>query len=130
MSLYEYRCEVRRVVDGDTLVADIDLGLYVNIRKTVRMLGYNAPELFPGHAKTLDERNMGKLAKEHLEGLLAGHHVNITTTLDKDDKYGRVLGSLFLTDTLVDVNAEMLAFTLAQWRALHQLSPLIYPEAP
>ena len=113
MSLYEYRCEVRRVVDGDTLVADIDLGLYVNIRKTVRMLGYNAPELFPGHAKTLDERNMGKLAKEHLEGLLAGHHVNITTTLDKDD-----------------INAEMLAFTLAQWRALHQLSPLIYPEAP
>ena len=41
---YRYRAQVRRVIDGDTYVLDIDLGLTVTVRATIRLKGWNCPE--------------------------------------------------------------------------------------
>ncbi len=43
--MYSYRCAVVRIIDGDTLELDIDLGFHVHQRSVVRMLGYDAPEM-------------------------------------------------------------------------------------
>ena len=126
MTLYTYKARVERVVDGDTWVGVIDLGMFVYHTKTCRMLGYNAPELFPGHAKTKDEIELAKVAKLNLERLIMsnGGEVTIETHLDRDDKYGRILAQVTVPG--VDVNAEMLELVNAMWADLRKFHPDIY----
>lgn len=83
--MYTYFCTVDRVIDGDTVVVTIDLGLHIKVTKTVRLLGINAPEM------NIPE---GPLAKEYLISILPKITV-IQTVLDRDDKYGRLLGTLY-----------------------------------
>ena len=89
--MYEYRCKIRRVVDGDTVDVDIDLGfgiVYANQR--VRLYGIDAPE---SRTRDLVEKKFGLLAKEYLEREL-GETCVIRTQIDKG-KYGRILGEFF-----------------------------------
>ena len=127
MTLYTYKAEVVRVIDGDTWIAKIDLGMFVYHQKTVRMLGYNAPELFPGHAKTKDEIEFAKIAKGWLESLLKeGGDIILETHLDRDDKYGRILADVKHEGASITVNEAMARITEGQWAKLRELYPVIY----
>lgn len=104
--MYEYRARVLRVIDGDTLEAEIDLGFRVFLRGTLRLAGINAPEV---HGP---ERPRGLAATRHLEELLkqftpADGSVLIRTEKDRTEKYGRYLAVLVAGD--VNVNERLVA---------------------
>jgi micrococcal nuclease len=83
--MYEYRCTVTRVVDGDTVHADVDLGCDVHLGLTLRLAGIDTPEL-----PTVE----GIAAKERLSELLAEGPVILKTIKDRREKYGRYLAIL------------------------------------
>lgn len=103
--MYQYKIKkITRIVDGDTVDLDIDLGFGITISHRVRLKGINAPE-----TKTLDleEKNKGIQARLWLEKELSrsGEWVIETT---KEDKYGRMLGTLYLVGDPVTVNERMI----------------------
>ena len=62
--MYEYFCEVTRIVDGDTLDVDIDLGFATKLTKQrIRMLGIDTPE---SRTRDLEEKARGLLSKKFL----------------------------------------------------------------
>jgi len=93
--MYEYRCQILRVVDGDTVDIDIDLGFGVWMRKQrVRLYGVDTPE-----SRTRDkvEKKYGLLAKEFVKIQLPTKSWQILRT-KKDDKgkFGRILGEFVI----------------------------------
>ena len=100
--MYDYRCEVLRVIDGDTIELNIDLGFSCWYRGVARLKGINAPELSGA------SRPQGEISKAALIALLAVGPVIAITELKKEkDKYGRCLVRLFCAG--VDVNEAMVA---------------------
>lgn len=100
--MYQYRAEVIRVVDGDTLHLDVDLGFDVKRKDSFRLYGINAPE------KNTPE---GMAAKEWLEAILTDgptfRTITITTHKDQREKYGRYLATLWIgerniNETMID----------------------------
>ena len=91
--MYEYRAEVRRVVDGDTVDVTIDCGFNIHIKERVRLSGIDTPEC---RTRDLEEKKRGLAAKARLEEILEsfGETILIKTFIDKKGKYGRLLGSL------------------------------------
>ena len=95
--MYEYRCKVTRVVDGDTVDIDIDLGFGVWLHKErVRIYGIDTPE-----SRTRDkvEKRFGLLAKEFVKGFVKGSSVILRTQkYDAKGKFGRILGDIIVDD--------------------------------
>jgi micrococcal nuclease len=97
--MYEYRATINRVVDGDTVDVDIDLGFNIVLTdERVRIMGIDAPE-----SRTSDpvEKVFGLAAKERLKELLGKKSI-LKTEVNKDGedmkgKFGRILGD-FLTE--------------------------------
>jgi len=89
--MYEYRCKILRIVDGDTVDVDIDLGFGVWMhRERVRLAGIDTPE-----SRTRDkvEKKFGLAAKERVKGYMPiGSQQIIVTQKDKTGKFGRILG--------------------------------------
>ena len=89
--MYEYKCKVTRVVDGDTVDIDIDLGFGVWLHKErVRIYGIDTPE-----SRTRDkvEKRFGLLAKEFVKQFVKGSSVILRTQkYDAKGKFGRILG--------------------------------------
>ena len=85
--MYEYYCELVKVVDGDTLHVVVDLGLDTYQRQTIRLAGLNCPEM---------STQAGKDAKAFVVAWFAAHasrNVFVLSTIkDKREKYGRYLG--------------------------------------
>ena len=98
---YVYSARIDRVIDGDTVVASLDLGCDVWLLKQhCRLTGINAPE------KTGSSKVLGLASKEHLEALLKGHDtVLVRTTYDQKCTFGRLLVELFVGED--SVNDEM-----------------------
>ena len=95
---YIYRIKsVHKVVDGDTIDVDIDLGFSISLAKRVRLAGVDTPE-----SRTTDanEKKLGLESKEWLKKKLEGQtDIVIKTELpDSTEKYGRILGYLFIGD--------------------------------
>jgi len=91
--MYEYKVKVTKVVDGDTVDVDIDLGFGMTYKKQrVRMLGIDTPE-----SRTRDkvEKLFGKASKAHLKSLLNSGDTITLVSHDKG-KFGRILGELFV----------------------------------
>lgn len=113
MHVYEYRATVRRVVDGDTVDVDIDLGFDVTLKsQRVRLLGVDTPE-----SRTRDkiEKIYGLAAKARLSSLLCEGPVTIHTTKDKRGKFGRILATFFtnglsVNQTLIDEGHAVMYF--------------------
>lgn len=107
--MYEYKCSLDRVVDGDTVDVSIDLGFDIHFKQRVRLYGINAPE---SRTRDLDEKQKGLAAKERLVELLPQFPETfiIKTTLDKKGKYGRVLGTLFVEhgNTTMNINDTLI----------------------
>jgi len=91
--MYEYKAQVRRVVDGDTVDVTIDCGFNIHIKERVRLSGINTPEC---RTRDLEEKKRGLAAKARLEEILEsfGDTIIIKTFIDKKGKYGRLLGRL------------------------------------
>ena len=107
--MYEYGCKITRVVDGDTVDADIDLGFSIKFQSRIRLYGIDTPE---SRTRNLDEKARGKLASKFLEDSIEkASSVKVKTKLDKKGKFGRVLGSIIADD--VDLNQTMIDKNLA-----------------
>ena len=97
VSVYEYSCKIVRVVDGDTVDVDIDLGFGVWMHKErVRLHGIDTPE---SRTRDLEEKKYGLLAKEQILFFLPeGSMQTLVTVKDKAGKFGRILGKFKIVD--------------------------------
>jgi len=101
--MYEYKAHVLRVVDGDTVDVDIDLGFGIWLRgERVRIMGIDTPE---SRTSNNLEKVFGLAAKNRLKELL-GKTATLKTMVDKDGsdakgKFGRILGDFICGDTTV-----------------------------
>lgn len=93
--MYTYNAKVLRVIDGDTLDCEIDLGFFVKIEKRVRLTGIDTPEK---NSRIVTEREKAAKATARVKYSIENKTIIIETELDKDDKYGRVLGTVYETE--------------------------------
>lgn len=98
--MYEYRAEVTRVVDGDTVDCNVDLGFRMTARIRFRLSRINAPEVRG------EERELGKASAAFLENLLSQHGNCVTIHTEKTGKYGRWLAEIFVGEQQ-NVNDEL-----------------------
>ena len=104
--MYEYNAKVLRIVDGDTIDVDIDLGFGVWIHKErIRLEGIDTPE---SRTRDLEEKKFGLLSKEYVRSLLpVGSIVKLVCkSYDSKGKFGRILGEVWCFDT--NVNQKMI----------------------
>jgi micrococcal nuclease len=95
--MYEYKCEIDRVVDGDTVDVILDLGFSILHKARVRLYAVDTPEC---RTRNKDEKARGLLAKNFiLQAVKAGKKFVIQTHLkDSKGKFGRVLGTLVIDE--------------------------------
>ena len=97
--MFEYRVDILRVVDGDTVDVDIDLGFGIWLRnERVRIMGIDTPE-----SRTSDktEKIFGLAAKDTLKHLLGKSAILKTEVVNGEDakgKFGRILGDFVAED--------------------------------
>lgn len=104
MNMYQYNVKISKVVDGDTVDVDIDLGFSTVLKKQrVRMMGIDTPE---SRTRDLVEKKFGKAAKAHLKGILDAKQITLVSH-DKG-KFGRILGELFVNGEEISVNQRMI----------------------
>ena len=97
--MYTYKCIIKEVKDGDTVVVDIDLGFNVWLNKvSIRLIGIDAPET---RTKNLIEKRWGLISKSKLEELLPEGSVQVVTTVIDKDKFGRILGDFVVNGQTV-----------------------------
>tara|TARA_B100000963_G_scaffold24787_1_gene18580 strand:+ start:1731 stop:2150 length:420 start_codon:yes stop_codon:yes gene_type:complete len=103
--------EINRVLDGDTIDVTIDLGFDLYKKERVRVAGVDTPEK---RTRNLEEKALGIDAtnwlKKKLEDTISGDdELSIRTELKGGvGKYGRLLGWLYIGDSTVSVNEEMI----------------------
>lgn len=103
--MYTYRATLLRVIDGDTVVLDLDLGFKLyRTNESYRLGRIDAPEL---------NTALGPASRDHLSVLLAGA-ASLQVTTAKADKYGRWLVELFGDG--VNLNDRMVADGHASYR--------------
>jgi micrococcal nuclease len=106
---YIYRIKsVGKVVDGDTIDADIDLGFDISLTKRIRLAGIDTPE---SRTTNLKEKALGLESKEWMKKTLAdAKDILIKTELpDSTEKYGRIIGHLFINGQETSLNNQMIA---------------------
>ena len=106
--MYEYFVkEIKNVVDGDTIDVIIDLGFDILFSSRVRLAGIDAPE-----SRTTDkaEKALGIEAKEYLKKQLkdAKSVVIRTEKMDSSEKYGRILGWVYINGESESINNKMI----------------------
>ena len=106
--MYEYFVkEIKNVVDGDTIDVVIDLGFDILFASRVRLAGIDTPE-----SRTTDkaEKALGLEAKEYLKKQLkdAKSVVIRTEKMDSSEKYGRILGWVYVNGESESVNNRMI----------------------
>jgi micrococcal nuclease len=106
--MYEYYVKkVENVVDGDTIDVLIDLGFDILFASRVRLAGIDTPE---SRTKDLAEKALGLEAKEYLKKYLkdAKSVVIKTEKMDSSEKYGRILGWVYVDGNTVSLNDMMI----------------------
>ena len=106
--MFEYRVkQVTKVVDGDTIDVDIDLGFSISYSQRLRLAGIDTPE-----SRTTDkfEKSLGIESKDYLKSKLkdAKDIVVKTEKPDSSEKYGRILGWVYLDGNAKSVNEQMI----------------------
>ena len=104
--MYTYKISPLKVVDGDTIDAEIDLGFDIKVKKRIRFMGINAPE---SRTKDLEEKAKGIAAKDRVKQLLEGCE-NITLKSHGVGKFGRCLGEIMLD--MIDGNQKLTLVSL------------------
>jgi micrococcal nuclease len=106
--MYEYRIKkVLKVVDGDTIDVDIDLGFNISYTQRVRLAGIDTPE---SRTKDAKEKALGLEVKEKLKKAIdAAKDVVVKTELpDSSEKYGRILGWVYLDGSAKSINEQLI----------------------
>jgi len=112
--MYEYNCKINKVVDGDTVDVDIDLGFNIMIKgERVRIMGIDTPE---SRTSDIVEKKFGLAAKARLKELLKGNPILKTQINKKGEdmkgKFGRILGDFIVyypvTDNWIPVTEIMI----------------------
>jgi micrococcal nuclease len=107
--MYEYKCKVKRVVDGDTMDVILDLGFDVHHAVRVRLAGIDTPE---SRTRDLDEKARGKLSKAFLKESIKGKKIVLKTKIkDSRGKFGRVIAEVwaeFEKGSLRNINELMI----------------------
>lgn len=99
---YTYKAELVRVIDGDTIVLDIDLGFETWLRnQTIRLYGIDTPEI------TGQTKQEGLAVKEWVKERLQGGEVILQSIQDKKGKFGRWLGIVLVEGN--NLNDELIA---------------------
>jgi len=92
--MYQYKAQVKAVIDADTIDVLIDLGFGVHTMQRLRLYGIDAPEM---------RSEAGKIAKEYVKSVLIGADasmfVYVRTLKDKKDKYGRKLAVVYWSES-------------------------------
>ena len=107
--MYEYRVKkVLKVVDGDTIDVDIDLGFDISFTSRVRLAGIDTPE---SRTTNKMEKALGLESKKKLGDLIASAKTIVIKTekMNSSEKYGRILGWLYLDGAEVSVNHALVA---------------------
>ena len=99
--MYEYNCKIDRVVDGDTVDVDIDLGFDVwMLKHRIRLYGVDTPE---SRTRDAEEKVFGNLAKNFVQVRLpVGSNQVLRTKLDGKGKFGRILGEFVIGETTLN----------------------------
>tara|TARA_B100000524_G_C23470899_1_gene306076 strand:- start:41 stop:469 length:429 start_codon:yes stop_codon:yes gene_type:complete len=99
--MYEYKSRVIKVVDGDTIDVDIDLGFDIILsNQRIRLAGIDTPE---SRTRDLEEKKFGLLAKEMVESYCpVGSTVTLRTSKDERGKFGRILGDFIIYEAETD----------------------------
>jgi len=97
--MYKYGAKLTKIIDGDTIDAEIDLGFGIFVKKRVRLWGINAPE-----TKTRDilEKKKGKKAKKRLKSLLEKNNGQFELISHGFGKFGRCLGEIFIENQSIN----------------------------
>ncbi len=106
--MYEYYVrKVENVVDGDTIDVLIDLGFDILFQSRVRLAGIDTPE---SRTKDLAEKALGLESKEYLKKHLkdAKSVVIKTEKMDSSEKYGRILGWVYINGDTESLNDKMI----------------------
>jgi micrococcal nuclease len=106
--MYEYRIKkVLKVVDGDTIDVDIDLGFNISYTQRVRLAGIDTPE---SRTKDAREKALGLEVKDKLKKAIdAAKTVVVKTELpDSSEKYGRILGWVYLDGDTISLNEQLI----------------------
>ena len=113
--MFEYNCTIIKVIDGDTVDVDIDLGFGVWLKKQrIRLYGIDTPE---SRTRDLEEKKYGLVAKAFVEAHLPlGSTRTLTTVQVKTGKYGRILGKFKAYDSYTDAWVN-----LNQWMIIKHL---------
>jgi micrococcal nuclease len=106
--MYEYRVkEVTKIIDGDTIDVNIDLGFDISFHSRVRLAGIDTPE---SRTRDLKEKALGLESKEYLKKRLeaAKNIVIRTEKVNSSEKYGRILAWLYVDGEPNSINHEMI----------------------
>ena len=101
--MYEYKCFTIRVIDGNTIDAEIDLGFNVLVRQRIKLHGVLAPDI---RSYNEDDKTRAFKARQRLTELV-GKEFYCQTIMNKRGKSGRALGYVYILDeneNRIDVN--------------------------
>jgi micrococcal nuclease len=106
--MYEYNVKrVTNIVDGDTIDVEIDLGFDISFSSRLRLAGIDTPE-----SRTSDkaEKVLGIESKEYLKSKIkdAEYVVIKTEKINSSEKYGRILGWVYLDGSSISINEQMI----------------------
>ncbi len=107
---FHYNATVTKVVDGDTIHCDIDLGFGVILKnQTFRFFGINAPEI---HGET---KTAGLKTTAYVQKVLADKDIIIESLKDEKEKFGRWLGRIYYLEgeEWVNLNQQLIDMELA-----------------
>tara|TARA_R100000030_G_scaffold59121_1_gene44396 strand:+ start:872 stop:1252 length:381 start_codon:yes stop_codon:yes gene_type:complete len=100
--MYEYKANIDRVVDGDTIDCTIDLGFSTWKKIRVRMEGINTPE---SRTRDKEEKKRGLAAKDRLAEILSYNNNKCILKVSGLGKFGRALASVYV-DTLSPTSSK------------------------
>ena len=106
--MFEYRIkQVLKVVDGDTVDVDIDLGFSISYSQRLRLAGIDTPE---SRTKDKFEKTLGLESKEYLRSKLKDSEFILVKTEkpDSTEKYGRILGWIYVNGETKSLNEQMI----------------------
>jgi len=105
--MYHYKAKAERVIDGDTLDVNIDLGFKITTVQRIRLAGINTPETY-NVKKDTEEYQKGIAAKQYLEQRLAANNNQILIETEKvTEKYGRYIGTMWFHNSTISLNDEL-----------------------
>lgn len=111
VEMQKYKAKLIRIIDGDTIDAEIEVGFDIFVRKRIRLWGIDAPET---RSKNKREVKAGKKTLKRLKAILAVSDGQFELVTHGDGKFGRCLGEIFVKDHSESVNQVLINEGLAE----------------